>query len=162
MKQEKIVTINNLERLQRFADGVARRLKGGEVIGLIGDLGVGKTAFVQALAKSFGVRKAVRSPTFILMQCFRIGPEIRSRTGINELCHIDAYRLETEDELFAIGFGDYAERLDAVTLVEWADRIESIAWLDHYREIRFEYGDGEKRILYCDARLAGQDGTRQR
>jgi tRNA threonylcarbamoyladenosine biosynthesis protein TsaE len=161
MRQEKTVTIKSLAQMQRFADGVARRLKGGEIIGLIGDLGAGKTAFVQALAKSFGVRKAVRSPTFILMQCFRIGRDIRLRTGINELCHIDAYRLEGADELFAIGFGEYAEREDAVTLVEWADLVESISWLEDYREIRFAFGKGEERVLACDVRLAS-GGTARR
>ena len=153
MEKNVEVTIKNLEEMEEFAINVAHQLQGGEILGLIGDLGAGKTAFVQLMAKAMGIRKGVRSPTFILMQCFNTSKDYSSKTGINELCHVDAYRLETADELFAIGFGEYAEREDAITAVEWADRVESIAWLEDYREIKFTFGKEEERVLICDARL---------
>jgi tRNA threonylcarbamoyladenosine biosynthesis protein TsaE len=141
--------INDLGQLKDFAKRLAKELNGGEIIGLVGDLGAGKTTLVQALAEAMGVEGQVKSPTFILMQCFKIGQGYQTAKGINELCHVDAYRLENEDELFAIGFGEYAEREDAVSIVEWADRIESLSWLEDYREIKFDFGDDGQRILDC-------------
>ena len=144
---KKTVRIRDLDDLAHFSERYARSLRGGDVVGLVGDLGAGKTTLIQHLAHAFGVRKPVRSPTFILMQVFKTSVESRRRTGIAQLCHIDAYRLKDEDELFAIGFQEYADRLDTVILLEWADRMPSIQWLDHYREIRFDFdGEGE-RIL---------------
>ena len=148
------VAIKNLDDMERFANKVARKLRGGEILGLIGDLGAGKTAFVQALAKAMGISKKVRSPTFVLMQCFDTSKDYSTKFGINELCHADAYRLKTVDELFAIGFGEYIDREDAITVVEWVNRVESIGWLEDYREIKFVFGEGEERILTHDWRLA--------
>jgi tRNA threonylcarbamoyladenosine biosynthesis protein TsaE len=139
----------DLKSLKHCAESVVASLRGGEIIGLVGDLGAGKTTFVQYMAKAMGIKKPVRSPTFILMQCLETGRSFRKKTGIVEMCHIDAYRMKNEDELFAIGFGEYAEREDCVTVLEWADRIESVSWLEDYREIRFVVDKDQKRHLEC-------------
>jgi len=142
---KKTVRIKDLAALARFAEGYAKTLRPDDIVGLVGDLGAGKTTFVQHLAKVLGVKRPVRSPTFILLQALPTSRAVAKRTGINELCHIDAYRLKNEDELFAIGFEEYAERDDSVILIEWADRLPSVQWLDHYREIRFDFdGEGER------------------
>jgi tRNA threonylcarbamoyladenosine biosynthesis protein TsaE len=151
---KKVVHIKHLHDLETFAEHFSLSLHGGDIVGLVGDLGSGKTTFIQHLAKAFGVKKPVRSPTFILMQVFKTGATAAKKTGIKQLCHIDAYRLEDEDELFALGFEDYASRRDTVVLIEWVDRVPSVQWLDHYREVKFEFnGDGE-RILTLDKPLA--------
>jgi tRNA threonylcarbamoyladenosine biosynthesis protein TsaE len=147
---KKTILIRNLKGLGKFAERFARTLKGGDIIGLVGDLGSGKTTFCKHLAKSFGVRQTVKSPTFILLQPHKTSSAARKRTGIAELCHIDAYRLKNEDELFAIGFEDWAERRDAVILMEWADRIPSVAWLEDYREVRFDFGEDGQRVITLD------------
>ena len=144
------VLIKDLAELEKFAARYASGLRGRDLIGLVGDLGAGKTAFVKALAKAVGVKKAVRSPTFILMQLLKVGAAFKKKTGISRLCHVDAYRLKNEDEFYAIGFGDYVDREDTVVLVEWADRVPSVRWLDHYREIKFAFGAGDARILTLD------------
>jgi tRNA threonylcarbamoyladenosine biosynthesis protein TsaE len=142
----KSVTIKNLKALDAFAKKMASSLKGGEVIGLVGDLGAGKTAFTQRLAAALGVKKEVKSPTFILMQCFETGAASRKK-GIVQLCHVDAYRFDHERELAVIGFGDYAGRQDTVTVVEWSDRAPSLHKREDFKEITFGFGKGEERIL---------------
>ena len=139
----KTVDIKDLAALKAFAEKFAASLKGGEVVGLVGDLGAGKTTFVQLLAAAFGVEAAVKSPTFILMQ---ILPTAK-RTGVHRLCHVDAYRLKDWDELASIGFEDYAGEERTVTLVEWADRVPEIHRFPAYRELTFSFGPGKARVI---------------
>ncbi|HTM67660.1 MAG TPA: tRNA (adenosine(37)-N6)-threonylcarbamoyltransferase complex ATPase subunit type 1 TsaE [Candidatus Binatia bacterium] len=137
------VIIKNVPELEAFAHEFASSLRGGEVIGLVGDLGAGKTTFVQMLAAALGVESAVKSPTFILMQVL---PTAR-RTGAHRLCHVDAYRLKDWEELAAIGFEEYAGEARTVTLVEWADRVPEIHKFPAYQELTFAFGPGEGRTL---------------
>jgi len=139
------ITVKNLLEMRKFAREFVDTLKGGEIVGLIGDLGAGKTTFVQLLSAALGVKKPVRSPTFILMQIF--DTRARKGTRVRRICHVDAYRLKNEMELFAIGFEDFAGQSDVVTLVEWADRVPIIKQLPSYREIRFGFGPEDARVL---------------
>lgn len=104
-----------------FAKKFAKRLKGGEIIGLTGDLGAGKTVFAKGLAAGLGVKKNITSPTFVLMKVYQT-----KYPNIKYLIHIDAYRLKTPQDLIAIGAEEYFNRPDAVTVIEWADKIKKI------------------------------------
>jgi tRNA threonylcarbamoyladenosine biosynthesis protein TsaE len=142
--------IKNLKELEAFADTFVRDREGGGVVGLVGDLGAGKTTFVQRVAKALGVKAAVKSPTFILMQTFPTGAAAKKR-GITRLCHVDAYRLKDDAELFGIGFEDFARDPATLTLVEWADRVPALHDLPGYRELNFAFeADSEGRILRWD------------
>ncbi len=141
-----VFRIKNVLELDMYAASVARDLRGSEVIGLIGDLGAGKTTFVQHLAKHLDVRDAVKSPTFILMQIFATLGATKKR-GISQLCHVDAYRLKDERELATIGFAEYAGTPGTVTIVEWADRAPGLHVYKGYKEIIFSFGEGEERLL---------------
>jgi tRNA threonylcarbamoyladenosine biosynthesis protein TsaE len=140
------ITINNLDELKAFAERTASELKGGEALGLVGDLGAGKTTFTQALAAALGVTDAVRSPTFVLMNVHEI-EAAGARHGIRRLCHVDAYRIEDESELFGIGLEDYLRDPHCVTVVEWADRAPSLHLLPAFREYTFRLGEGEQRLV---------------
>lgn len=139
----KTVDIKDLAALKAFAKKFAASLKGGEVVGLVGDLGAGKTTFVQQLAAALGVKEAVKSPTFILMQ---VMPTAK-RTGVHALCHVDAYRLKDWAELAAIGFEDYAGAERTVSVVEWADRVPEIHRYPRYVELTLSFGEGEARRI---------------
>ena len=117
-----IINVKNLQETQKIAQQFALRLKGGEVIGLMGELGAGKTVFVQALAKALGVKEKVNSPTFVLMKIY---PALNHSSILN-FVHVDAYRLKDSNELKNIGLLDYLGRPDTVTVVEWADRVKEI------------------------------------
>lgn len=94
---------------------IAKELKAGDVVALIGDLGAGKTRFVKAVAEAWGVsRDDVNSPTFTLIQ------EYEGRLPIR---HCDTYRLRTAEEFADLGL-DELFASDGIALVEWSDRVE--------------------------------------
>lgn len=115
----------SLKQTERFAHVIARRLRGGDVIALQGELGAGKTTFVQMLARALGVKGRVTSPTFVLMNLYALSREAQKK-GITALCHIDAYRMRSSREFEAIGVQDYLGARGTVTLVEWADRVKKL------------------------------------
>lgn len=96
-------------------------MKGGEILGLVGDLGAGKTTFVQGLADGLNIKERLISPTFILLR------EYRRASGVN-LYHVDLYRLETvtETELEGLGILDFAKDKRNVILIEWAEKARGL------------------------------------
>ena len=102
-----------------LAKKLAATLRGGEIIGLIGDLGAGKTTFAKALALALGVKARVTSPTFVLLKLYPA-----HRSPIKHLVHIDAYRLDHNQGLGQLNLEDYWGHADTVTLIEWADRVK--------------------------------------
>ncbi len=105
----------------KIAAALAKRMKGGEVLALIGNLGAGKTTFAQAFARTLGVRHRIQSPTFIFMHEHRLD----RKSDPAYFVHADAYRGGVA-ELRSIGLAEYFGRPDAVVLVEWADRVKSM------------------------------------
>jgi tRNA threonylcarbamoyladenosine biosynthesis protein TsaE len=118
----KIITHTEKETI-KFADRLAKQLQGGEIIGLVGDLGAGKTVFVKGLAKSLGIKKTITSPTFVLMKIYSLS---RKQKKIKNLVHIDAYRLVNPEDIITIGANEYWQKPDTVTVIEWADKIKKI------------------------------------
>ena len=133
---------------------LARRLAGvlrpGTVICLDGDLGAGKTLFVQNLAASLGVQGEVTSPTFNLMNVYE--------DGRLPLVHFDLYRLEQEYELDEIGFYDYAENPDGLVLIEWAEKFPECLPEDHIAlEIQRTDVEDERVLVFSLAGSVLQD-----
>jgi tRNA threonylcarbamoyladenosine biosynthesis protein TsaE len=112
-----------LSEVKNFARNLSKKLKGGEVIALIGPLGSGKTTFTQALAKSLGVRQKVLSPTFILLQEFPTKLKTRAKAKII-LVHLDLYRTEDFREVSALGLPQFWTSAQTITVIEWADKIK--------------------------------------
>lgn len=101
------------ETTARLGFQLGRCIKPGTVLCLDGDLGAGKTLFVQNLAKGMDITEDVTSPTFNLMNIYE---------GRLRLYHFDLYRLEQEYELEDIGFYDYTSTYDGVVVIEWANK----------------------------------------
>ncbi|MFH1173037.1 MAG: tRNA (adenosine(37)-N6)-threonylcarbamoyltransferase complex ATPase subunit type 1 TsaE [bacterium] len=114
---------------------LAKKMAGGEIIGLVGDLGAGKTILVQGLAQGLGLKKIVNSPTFVLMKNYRLRGKI-----IKQLCHVDCYRLDDPQALLDIGINDYLGRPDTVCVIEWADKIKKILPKKQVKWIKLEHG----------------------
>ncbi len=99
---------------------IGARLRTGDVLGLIGELGAGKTRFVRGVASGIGVDPTiVSSPTYVLVNEYESGGP-----ATPTLVHMDAYRLRDANELASLGWSDVADD-HAVVLIEWADRIEA-------------------------------------
>lgn len=89
----------------------------GQVITLIGDLGVGKTVFTQGFAAGLGVQDSVNSPTFTILQVYE--------DGRIPLYHFDVYRIGDSEEMLEVGWDEYVSG-NGVCLIEWADLIEDL------------------------------------
>lgn len=96
------------------------------VLGLIGDLGGGKTTFTAGFAKGLGVKKRITSPTFVLMKKFLISNRRLPIAGRKFFIHIDAYRLKSARELAALGWKELVWNPENIIVVEWADKIKRL------------------------------------
>jgi tRNA threonylcarbamoyladenosine biosynthesis protein TsaE len=121
-KTQKILTKSERETLN-LGKKIAKNLKGGEVIGLIGELGAGKTVLIKGLVSGLGFKKTITSPSFVLMKIYQID-DLKSK--IETVIHVDAYRLEKGKDLIDIGLMDYLEKPKTVTVIEWADKVKDI------------------------------------
>ncbi len=91
------------------------------VFALEGDLGSGKTTFIQGLAMGLGVKEDVLSPTFVIQKDFSI-----ALGDYKNFYHIDAYRLKNPEELLELGFTDLIKNSENIIVIEWADKIKKI------------------------------------
>ena len=102
------------EQTEMLGKKLAAFLRPGDVIAYYGDLGAGKTAFTRGLAAGLGIREAVTSPTYTIVNEYL--------SGRMPLFHFDMYRLSSSEELFDIGWDDYLER-GGVCAVEWSENV---------------------------------------
>jgi len=119
------------EETRSLARRWAQALPGGSILLLHGDLGAGKTCFVQGLAEGLGWDGAVTSPTYTLVQEYSCSPR---------LIHADLYRLSDEEELYDLGFEEWL-RADTLLAVEWSERVSF--WPDHAWQLWLENVPGE-------------------
>lgn len=131
--------VTSVEETWALARQLASELKPGDVICLEGDLGAGKTTFTQGLAAALGVAGRVTSPTFCIVQ--------EHRGGGRFLVHMDLYRLQSEDDVLAVGWEDYLAE-GAILVVEWPERAGSLipAGARHVRFTRPGDSDDARRI----------------
>lgn len=135
--------LNSEKETFEFSKDFAGKLKGGEIIGLVGNLGAGKTVFSRGLAAGLDIKNKITSPTFVLMKVYEV-----KRKNIKYFCHIDAYRLRSAQDLLAIGADDYLGKADTITLIEWADKIKTIL-PPQTRIINIKIQNGTKREISC-------------
>lgn len=111
------------EQTREFATKFAFSLKPGDVVGLVGQLGAGKTQFVKGVARGLGYTENVASPTFVLMQIYSL-PDKGQR--IKQLCHVDAYRVASSHDILNTGIEEYLGRSDTVVVIEWSEKISDV------------------------------------
>ena len=111
------VNIKNEKETRAFGLALAKKLKPGAIVGLVGDLGTGKTTLTRYIAEGLGILEPIQSPTFTIIR--------EHRNGRLPLFHFDVYRLEGPDDLFELGYEDYFFG-QGVTIVEWADKVADL------------------------------------
>jgi tRNA threonylcarbamoyladenosine biosynthesis protein TsaE len=107
---------------------------GATIVGLYGELGSGKTTFMKYLAESLGVEEIIQSPTFVIMKKY----ELRN---LDFLIHIDAYRIDKEEEMLNLGWQEITADPKNIVCIEWPERISGI--MPQHIKIFFEHGDNE-------------------
>ena len=113
MRIAETVVSRSPEETRAIGARLGARLGSGAVVGCIGELGAGKTCFLQGLAAGLGVTSEVTSPTFVLVNCYR---------GRLPVYHLDAYRTESLSEVLDLGVEEMFHG-DGVTMIEWADKL---------------------------------------
>ena len=126
------------EETQEVGVGIGCQLRPGDVVALIGDLGVGKTCLTQGIARGAGVYQdqTVNSPSYIL---------INEYAGEIPVYHIDLYRLQRLEDIVALGLEDYLEG-DGICVIEWADRMSELL-PDSYIEVSITGEDEFTRAI---------------
>jgi tRNA threonylcarbamoyladenosine biosynthesis protein TsaE len=117
------------------------KIKGALVVALSGDLGAGKTAFTQAVAKHLGIKHHVTSPTFVIMKKYPI--KIKTHKF---LFHFDAYRLENYKELMCLGWKEIINKKELLVFIEWPENVKKVIPLDA-KFIYISHKENGQRIL---------------
>lgn len=136
-------TSNSPEDTARIAAEIATQLRAGDIILYEGDMGAGKTTFTKGLAAALGITDPVTSPTFALVNEYT--------EGRLPLFHFDLYRIDSYDDLYAIGFLDYLDR-GGVIAAEWSENIEGLE-----QELS---GDSARAILKIRIEKSGESERR--
>ncbi|HEY8443758.1 MAG TPA: tRNA (adenosine(37)-N6)-threonylcarbamoyltransferase complex ATPase subunit type 1 TsaE [Clostridia bacterium] len=126
------------EQTYELAKNWAKNLKGSDIIILNGQLGAGKTVFTKGLAAGLGVKQPVLSPTFVLFRQYK-GEKL-------DLYHFDMYRLSDSSEAIEAGFDEYIGKETAVTVIEWADKVQDILKNISYT-VDITYVDDNTRLV---------------
>ena len=137
----------NLNQLDRLSNKLHELLEESDIVGLVGDLGTGKTTFVKKIAHHYGVNtREVVSPTFVLFQTYE---------GERRLHHWDLYRLENEKELLSL---DYEESFfnNDICFIEWFDKLKGLK-PQEFLEIRFKrVSETERDIMFVGEGARGK------
>ncbi len=115
--------------------------KSAIVLGLQGDLGAGKTTFLQGFAKGLRIKEKINSPTFVILKRFKI-QDLRFKN----FYHIDCYRLNSAEEILDLGFKEIISNSENIVAIEWPEKIYKIL-PKNILEIKFKHLEENKREI---------------
>jgi len=142
MNNIEIVT-DNTKETQKVGAILAREIiksKKTLIVGLIGELGSGKTTFIQGMAKGLRIKERITSPTFVIMKRYII-----PKKKVSSFYHIDCYRVQLKD-LLDLGLKEIINQPENLIVIEWAEKVKKILPRDTFW-IKFEYLDKDKRKI---------------
>lgn len=129
---------------KRLGMTIASQLDGGEVICLYGDLGAGKTTFVNGMVNYYLPETRVLSPTFIIVRHYLI-----NHNNLRHFLHVDLYRLKNLPEIESLGLEDYLHKSDTIMAIEWPERMKDLL-TDKIIEVRFSGIEENERKIKID------------
>jgi len=135
---------SSIEQTKQLAREFASTLKSGDVVFLEGDIGSGKTTFVQGVLESFGYKDPVRSPTFTIMNIY----PIENHPNIKCIIHLDFYRLEIPDEIKSLGLDELFQDTSNVFFIEWPEKgFEKVSNIHYSKCINFISFENDTREI---------------
>ena len=141
-KQRQVIITKSVAGTQRFGQELARQLRPGDLICLIGDMGAGKTCLVQGIARGLQVQDYVNSPTFKIINEYK---------GKMPVYHFDLYRLDGLRDLSDLGYEEYFYG-QGVSLVEWAEKITSFLPKQYLQIELHSINEHTRKIILTDWR----------
>lgn len=137
---------NSFEETQKLGEDFARSLLAGSkgeafnTVALYGDLGSGKTTFVQGLAKGLGIKQRIISPTFVIVRSYKL--EVMS------FYHIDLYRTENEKDIDGLGLEEILSNPQNITVIEWAEKLKNYLPKKRIDAYFFYENENERKINF--------------
>lgn len=124
---------------------LGERLKTGAILALFGDLGSGKTTFVQGIAQGVGITQRIVSPTFLILKTYTFQD---TKSKPQNFYHADLYRIASEKDIESVGLQEIIRLGDSILVIEWPEKLEN-QLPKHVQKIRFSYiSENEREILY--------------
>lgn len=149
LKYKKTIDLKGLEEAALLVAGQIasdKKRTGAIVVGLYGDLGSGKTAFVKKIGKIFGIKEKIISPTFIIMKKYAIPASRRRKFNLNEMVHIDAYRLSDHEEILKLNWPEIIKNKKSAVFIEWPGRVKK-AMPKNVTKINLSFVDEKTRKI---------------
>jgi len=146
-----IILTKNAAETEKFAINLAKSLKRGDILCLYGNLGSGKTTFVQGLARGLGIKRRIFSPTFIIVRSYEIttphfAKASRGKQNSIFFYHIDLYRIQTKQDLLGLGIDEILKDEKNIVSIEWAEKLFDL--LPKKRiDLKFKYIDQNERLI---------------
>lgn len=134
----KTLITNSPAKTKEFSKNFAKDIKPPQILALYGNLGSGKTTFIQGLAEGLGIKKRILSPTFVFIRRYSFGKDLK-------FYHVDLYRLNSERDVESIGLKEILEE-KAIIAIEWPEKVGKILPKDLI-EIKLETISESKRKI---------------
>ena len=135
----KVFITNSSKETKRLGRDFAKVLEKGDVLYLYGDLGSGKTTFVQGLAEGLGVKQRIISPTFIIVRSYKL--------EVISFYHIDLYRINNEKDIKGLGLEEIINDFSNIVAIEWAEKLKSLTPSKRI-DIKFSYRKEARKIAF--------------
>ncbi len=143
------IITKSAQETQKLGAKIGFDLKQGNlrsrVFCLYGDLGSGKTTFIQGLAKGLGIKKRITSPTFVFIRKYTLE---KNNSGLTSLFHVDLYRIENFKEAQGLGLEEMMEDKQSLVVIEWPEKVKEILPIEK-QEFCFSYdSENQRKINY--------------
>lgn len=135
-----IIISKSAQQTQKIASKLASNLKGNEILCFSGELGAGKTTFIQGLTRGLEITENITSPTFVIFKKYKTKNNL-------EFYHFDLYRIQDPQEILDLGFTEIINNKKNITAIEWSEKIKDLIPLKNVIYIKLEYIDKNQRKI---------------
>ena len=138
MVNEEIFITENFKETQQLGKDLAKRIKNGGILAFYGNLGSGKTTFIQGLAKGLGIKRRIISPTFIIVRSYKLQKD--------NFYHVDLYRTHNLYDLSTLGIDEIVKNNRNVVAIEWAEKMDTFIPQKRFDIVFENLGENKRQI----------------